>query len=257
MPDAPRDEFYVGYLPVPTGYKRFLWVLLPVMLLVVVIGAVVIASQQSNPGDAVWHDDGSQRFIGGLIVDPYPMLVENFDDVADQSPPDTTPHVYLIVSEGKLGSRDRLAGLHGQRVRLAGTLLKRDGRAMIELTSTDNAIKAFGSSGKPLSSMQAITPVTLTGEVIDPKCYLGAMKPGGGVTHKACAELCLRGGIPPMLVARNDTGGEDYFLLTDENGGPVLDSVLPYLGEPVTIKGRVSAIGDLNILRIDKIERVP
>ena len=46
--------------------------------------------------------------------------------------------------------------------------------------------------------------VTLKGEIIDPKCYLGAMKPGGGKTHKACAMRCIAGGIP-----RRQTGHDD------------------------------------------------
>ena len=48
---------------------------------------------------------------------------------------------------------------------------------------------------------------TLRGEIVDSKCYLGAMKPGDQKTHKACATLCIRGGIPPVLVERLPGGG--------------------------------------------------
>ena len=43
-------------------------------------------------------------------------------------------------------------------------------------------------------------PVTVSGEIVDSKCFLGVMVPGAGKTHKECASLCLRGGIPPAPV---------------------------------------------------------
>lgn len=49
---------------------------------------------------------------------------------------------------------------------------------------------------------EVTTPVTLDGELVDSKCYLGTMKPGDGKTHKSCAILCLRGGIPPLFVSK-------------------------------------------------------
>ena len=44
---------------------------------------------------------------------------------------------------------------------------------------------------------------TLTGEIVDSKCYLGAMNPGAG--GAACAGLCLIGGIP-AFVTRDRAG---------------------------------------------------
>ncbi len=72
--------------------------------------------------------------------------------------------------------------------------------------------------------------VTLKGEIIDPKCYLGAMKPGGGKTHKACAMLCISGGVPPMLVTRDANKQETFYLLTTDQGGVANELVLPFVG---------------------------
>ena len=92
--------------------------------------------------------------------------------------------------------------------------------------------------------------ITLRGEIIDPKCYLGAMKPGGGKTHKACAMLCLSGGIPPMFVTRDAQRRETFYLLTMVNGSAATETVLPFVGDPVAITGRVEQHGDLLIVRI-------
>ena len=76
---------------------------------------------------------------------------------------------------------------------------------------------------------RAIGEVTLVGEVVDPKCWLGDMKPGDGKAHAACARLCMEGGIPPMLRVRTDsslspveetldTDHEEVILLVTESG---------------------------------------
>jgi hypothetical protein len=41
--------------------------------------------------------------------------------------------------------------------------------------------------------------VKLTGEIVDSKCFLRVIAPGSGKTHKECASLRLRGGIPPAV----------------------------------------------------------
>jgi hypothetical protein len=92
--------------------------------------------------------------------------------------------------------------------------------------------------------------VTLRGEIIDSKCYLGAMKPGGGKTHKACAALCLAGGVPPMFVTRGADGREAYYLLASPNGGPVAPELHAYAGDPVEIIGEIEQMDDLRTLKV-------
>jgi hypothetical protein len=92
--------------------------------------------------------------------------------------------------------------------------------------------------------------VTLQGEVIDPKCYLGAMRPGGGKTHKACAILCISGGIPPMLVTRDAENRETFYLLTTCDGAAANDSVLPFVGDLVEVQGNLLSTGDLLVLQL-------
>ena len=87
------------------------------------------------------------------------------------------------------------------------------------------------------------------------------MKPGGGKTHKACAALCISGGIPPMFVTRDGNGQETFYLLTTAastrahepsmaDRGPANRLVLPFVGEAVEVEGRLERHGDLRALAI-------
>ena len=60
--------------------------------------------------------------------------------------------------------------------------------------------------------------VELTGEIVDSKCFLGVMVPGSGKTHKECASLCLRGGIPPALFVQDRAGHSSLLLLVGQLG---------------------------------------
>ena len=89
---------------------------------------------------------------------------------------------------------------------------------------------------------------TLVGEIVDSKCYLGVMRPGRRRAHRACAALCIRGGIPPLLVTRRPGGERWHLLLTAPGGGPVGDAVLEVVAEPVVITGQVTRRGNLYYL---------
>jgi hypothetical protein len=142
-------------------------------------------------------------------------------------------------------------------VRVRGTLLHRDDRWMLELASGDGVIQTIRSLGSNdeqelrAPTDRSVGSVSLRGEIIDPKCYLGAMKPGGGKTHKACAALCISGGVPPMFVTRDAELHETFYLLVDKDGHAINDPVLPFVGDPVELKGELLFRGDLRVLRID------
>jgi hypothetical protein len=177
-------------------------------------------------------------------------------------PPGSPPRTYLLVEDGKFGALPRVTRLvqghgEGQPVRARGTILEREGRWMLELLEGEESLRRLTAeeAGK-LPALDWPTPqvlaerVTLHGAIIDPKCYLGAMKPGGGKTHKACAMRCIAGGVPPMLVTRDDLGRESFYLLTTADGGVANNLVLPFVGDQVAVTGRVELQGDVLVLRV-------
>jgi hypothetical protein len=123
---------------------------------------------------------------------------------------------------------------------------------MVELEPGDRALRAAPTvEGANPPAIGASRRVTLRGEIVDSKCFLGAMKPGAGKTHKECATLCIRGGIPPMLATFGEDGSVTCYLLLDPAGGPLSAAALPFVADPVEVTGELDAHGDMLRLRVD------
>jgi hypothetical protein len=152
---------------------------------------------------------------------------------------------------GKQGASARLAAYQHHSVSLRGTLLHRDERWMLELADGPDAIQTKPTMQViPRPATKSLGTQTLRGEVVDSKCYLGAMKPGGGKTHKACAVLCLKGGIPPMFVTRDEQKRETYYLLTSTDGSALTPDCYLFVGDRIEVQGQVEQYGDLKLLRL-------
>ena len=232
-----QDEFFVGYLPTPMSRRRWLrMVALASVVMVAALGAIV-AAMQRDPGSGKWDLENPTSFEGVLDIRPYPLL-------------NTPAGTYLIVAEGKHGAAKQLEAFAGNRLRLRGNLIMRSSRKMIELSDASDAIEV--STAMPQRRTESAPgSITVVGEIIDPKCFLGAMKPGDGKTHKACAALCLRGGVPPMFL---ESDGADFLLANaagDAVQGNELDQLVRFVGDRVELHGDVKQRGDLRILCID------
>jgi hypothetical protein len=105
---------------------------------------------------------------------------------------------------------------------------------------------------------ESVGTTTLTGEIVDEKCWLDRMRPGAARTHRACAQLCVADGIPPVIVGTDARGVAYAAILVGVDGAPITDTVLPYLAEPVAVTGELFREGDLDYLRVarDGIERL-
>ena len=257
--DAPaggRDEFFIGWLPPPRKYVRFLRPFIVVLLMVASGTAVIVAVLQRNPGTGHWNAENPRTFDGVAYARPYAMIRVPGERAGEP------PRTMLLVEDGKLGALPRVEQIvqgrpEGLAVRVSGTILHRDGRWMLELAEGEKGMRRLTrEEGQNLPSLGLPSPqvlgehVTLKGEIIDSKCYLGAMRPGGGKTHKACAMLCISGGIPPMLVTRDADKNETFYLLTTSEGGVANQLVLPFVGGQVEVSGRVERHDDLLLLRI-------
>lgn len=256
MPDASptneRGEMYVGYLPIPPRQRSFLRWAVPLTLWILCVTSFLWARSQHSPGSALW-DDGRPITLHGVIVsNPYPILFTQGAGGESQA--------ILLVETGKHGSSRRTATLNGRSATVSGWPLHRDGRRVLELEPIDAAIITdVDSPSRALApAVTRVGPVTLRGEIVDSKCFLGAMKPGEGKTHKECATLCIRGGIPPMFVARDADGTATYYLLQDPTGGPIDPAIFPLIADPVEINADLATWGGLNVLNVrpDSIRRL-
>ena len=258
-----KDEFFVGWLPTPAGYVRFVKPITLTFLLVGAITAGTLAFFQRDPGNGQWDDDRVVTVRGLAFTRPYATL-----RVAGEKPGEL-PRTYLLVEDGKFGALPRVSRFvqgesDGVAAEIRGTILHRGDRWMIALQEGDAGMRVLTEvEASTLPSLDGSGPrtigasVTLHGEIIDPKCYLGAMKPGGGKTHKACAMRCIAGGIPPMFVTREADGRETFYLIVAADGGVANDLVYPFVGDRVDVTGSVEQQDDMLVLRVssDSIHR--
>jgi hypothetical protein len=240
-----RDDFFVGYLPTPPSTTRSLKRFVPLLLLLALLVNVAAHQLSRDPGLATWDLSAPRQWTGVLRLAPYALLEH------DQG-------TSLMVMDSKLGADERARAFDGEHVVVRGHALTRGDEVMIELLSTDDAITVADGPAPPVADPVDLGEATLQGEILDSKCHLGAMRPGSGKTHKACATLCIDGGIPPLLMTRGEDGWPDYLLVAAPDGGPANVLVRDVVGETVRVRGRVSRVGALSVLRLAEggVERV-
>src|SRR5262249_50284882 len=148
---------------------------------------------------------------------------------------------------GKHGADDLVAGFDGKQVRLRGQLIYREGETMVEITP--GSIMLVAAVPASQETTRDLGTVTVTGEIVDSKCYLGVMNPGEGKGHRDCAARCLSGGIPPLLVT---TDGHAQYLLVGPDGRALeRDTLRDFIAEPITVRGKLFERGDIQLLMID------
>jgi hypothetical protein len=217
-----------------------------VLLAIAVTSGVIIAASQQDPGDGVWDVGREHVAEGTLFLEPYPLVLVDGRPV-------------LLTGADKQGVADRVRGWDGRRVRVHGHPVTRGELRMMSLAERDEPIVVIGGAAAqgaaPQAGATAGSRVTLRGEIIDPKCYAGAMKPGGGKAHRGCAVLCLRGGIPPVLISAAPGGAMTHDVLVDGQGRPLtgeaLEAILPYVADAVEVTGVRDRRYGLRLLRIE------
>jgi len=239
---ANETPFYVGYRPLPAPLKRVVLLIAAVWFLALLGLAAVLAARQQDPGPGVREAGETRAIEGHLEVLPYPVL-----HVDDPDSP-TGKRSVILVSPFKFGASERAAPFADRHVKVEGRFIRREGRAIFELAAGEVISRTTTSA--PAPEREPLGSVSLVGEITDSKCFMGMMKPGFGKTHRACATRCIAGGIPPILVTRDEAGKETVIVLADAEGGPVNEVVLPYVAEPVEVTGSLELRGDLPVLKI-------
>jgi hypothetical protein len=203
------------------------------VILGLLTGLVLVFGQQPFPRSTFEYQQ-FREFTGLVETNPYPsLLVERPGAPAGQSPYSR----YLLVAPGKHGADSDVHEFAGKRVSLRGSLIYRDGQTMIELLPGSLALQ----SSTPLNRIEEtkLGEVTVVGEIVDSKCYLGVMNPGRTKVHRDCATRCISGGIPPMLVTADAT-----YLLVGTGGRQLNQEVLDMVGETIEVRGTAVRSGE-------------
>lgn len=239
------NDFYVGYLPkAPTALARFVRKVIIVLGLLAVTAALVLLRGQMPFANSAFEYGKLRSFEGVVATRPFPMLLlERPGDVEQEDKYSR----YLLVAPGKHGADDLVAGFDGKQVRLQGQLIYREGGTMVEITP--GSITLTGAAAAIPGSIHDLGAVTVTGEIVDSKCYLGVMNPGQGKVHRDCAARCISGGIPPIFATSD---GREQFLLVGLDGRALgRDALREFIAEPITIEGERLQTGSLQLLKID------
>jgi len=244
------DEFYIGWeRKAAPAIGKAIRKVAALILLVALVTPVVLAVSQRMIGVSMFEWGNHKNFAGLLELHPYPhLLVPRPGETGGAAQFST----YYLVSQWKFGlDQAALASLDGKPVRLKGTLIYRGNQTMIETLADWIQADAKFPAAPPVPQPISLGRQTLTGEIVDSKCFLGVMNPGQLITHRACAIRCISGGIPPVLLVRATNGPAVYFLLVSSDGRAVNQEVLDLVAEPVQITGEVVRQGELLILRAD------
>ncbi|MEL6369532.1 MAG: hypothetical protein AAFY84_13900 [Pseudomonadota bacterium] len=243
-----EDEFFIGWAKAPGIDRRFLIGALPLSLGLTTAAAWGVSSSLPDPGAGAWLTNATHEIEGLLSLNPYPMIF-----VPDASRPGGVDTV-LVIAEGKCTSSLKLAEQEDMWVRASGVLIERGSRQALEVPLTHyDWLQVIDPPASALvePDQEWLGTMDLRGTIMDTKCFFGVMKPARSKTHKACASLCIRGGIPPSFWARTKDGRESVLLMTDANGGPLKEEILPLVAEPVSAKGEVVRVGDILHFRAD------
>lgn len=246
---ADGSEFYIGYFKkAPAGLARFVRSTAASLAVLVPIATVLIAAAQS-PVDRGRYEFGvSRTFEGTLFEAPLPLL--------RITGPAGNARSFPLAGSGKSGIPPFARGHAGQRVRFNGSLVLRDGLAMIELNDAES-FTIVGESTLSAESSRAVDlgRVRLMGELVDTKCYFGVMRPATGKVHRACAVRCLDGGVPPGLLLRLADGSSQVVMLAGPEG-KALSYDTQWAALTVTAEGPLELHDGVPVIRADALHVV-
>ena len=235
-------DFYVGYAdPPPPRIRRFLRRIAFITLAAAALAAAVVALGQRTLPAAHFEFGHIRAFEGFVVADPYPSLIV---------PGDTAFSRYLLTAPGKFGADELVASVVGRAASLQGTLAYRDGQAMIQVEPGTVALREPAGPAPELPEF-ALGDRYVEGEIVGSKCYLGVMNPGSGITHRACAAVCIKGGVPPLLEVRREDGRRDGIVLAGSGGEAIGDSLEGLIATPVGMTGRLVRRGGTTFLHVD------
>lgn len=246
LKDKDQGEYFVGYADMPGIDRRFL-----MGLSVLGLGAAGglggwLAAATMGAGRGDWDQGTTHELTGYVTADPFPMI---------RIPEGNGFRTVLLACQTKCGAQRQLAAadISDNRVTVRGSLIERGRHAMLAVLDGPDWIEPATGLPNRLEpfTQERLGSADLSGEILDSKCWFGAMRPNEGSVHKACATLCIASGLAPYFYVRDRMGRERAMMITDSEGQALIQPILPYVAEPVAIEGELVRISDLIQFRID------
>lgn len=227
-----KGPLFVGYNAPTDGVKRGLLLGGLATAGAAGLAGVALGGHMTPPGPGRWDPSKVETWRGRLVMDPYPML--RFVDA------DGRPRTALIGCPDKCGVALELSAFVGKVVEVSGSAAVRSDHLMITASKPFGWIREIAEAPPPEPPPgQTLGAVSLEGELMDAKCWLGSMRPGEGLTHKGCAELCVRSGLPLLFVTGGPERTKRVFIALGPDGAILGTDVLPFVADPVRVTGAV------------------
>jgi hypothetical protein len=260
-----KNDFYIGWMAkAPVSYAKHVKKVVLLLVILVIIAAVTLSLQQKKFSTSSFEFGQLTQVKGIYQSFPVPSVkVITQQDVFGQASYLTMP----LVGYGKFGAegviteleQEKNTKLDGKEVIFKGTLLYSDGKTLLQIDKNDAPLLKVEEPADPVAIKPVIRElgnVDLRGEILDPKCYFGVMKPGHGKPHRDCAIRCIAGGMSPVLWVRNEKGEANYYLLLNSEGKKMNDELKDYIADPVSVKAKAVQYDDWVILYLDSKESI-
>lgn len=248
-----NSEFYIGWMAkAPKLIAKHVKIVLLILFPVALIIGYLLATHQKKFSTANFEFGKMTELTGIYYNKPVPLL-----KVYDKN---REPITIPLVGYGKHGAetaimeveKEKKVSLNGKELTLKGTLIYGDGKTILQIDKNNKPVVNIGSGSTYSVIEKDLGTHTIRGEIIDPKCYFGVMKPGEGKVHRDCAIRCILGGIPPVLHVQNEKGESNYYLIVGPNGEKMNEAVQDVVAEPVSIEAKIVQQDDWIILYTDK-----
>lgn len=241
-----EKPFFVGYLAVPENLRKFLLLACVAVIGIFLATGLLIGSTQDAPPESGFRFDYGRQTVTGVIeLTPYPLLrVTQGNDLIKPG------KTLMLSGQGKSGVDAQAMGLDGKLAEVSGIILQRGSIDMMQLRGGRQGLKMIEGDA-PAMETEQLGRWKIAGEICDGKCLNGAMRPGRGLAHKACAALCLIGDVPPVLVSTQPVEGVEFMLITGPNGTVLPEAAYDFIGQFVSLEGDLERRGDLLVLKLD------
>jgi hypothetical protein len=240
------DPFFVGYFKkVPPDIRNLALGAGAAVIAFLALMALLLPLGTIDPGSGRYANDLRGGKLMGIIEPlPYPIL-------RVPASGDAPARAVLLGGREKIGVQKRV-DLGTPMIGVTGVFVRRGDLEMLLIGDNGAVANSTGLAGFVPAPVEDLGRWRLTGEICDGKCYGGAMKPGTGLAHKACANLCITTGLPPVLVMELPVEGSTVVLLAAKDGGPMPKELFDLTAIPIELEGQLERRDDLLIFRIDE-----
>lgn len=231
-PEAGKD-FYIGHRNSPTeSTLDFLRAVAVTMVVACPIMMAAFAALQPPSGRGNVAPQIAQGLTGVYYSTPVPGLYVPTSPKASLGEGTTV----LLSGPGKQGVPEAWHTLNGKKIAVDGRLFYLGETVMLALLD-QNMPEVLGEPvpAELRPELETVGTVTVTGELVASKCYLGAMEPGTGKIHRSCAMHSLAGGVTAGLRVRS--GGRETVVLLAGEGDASLVLDLTWAARQINVEG--------------------